>query len=98
MRKFTYPLGLLIIGLLFSIKQEPRKLENLLILEGEDTLAIGGKLKNPSKRDLILIPGVGDKLASEILKTRTLIDAKGVGRKTEIKLKRYIDKKHKQYY
>lgn len=92
MRKLSYPLGLLLIGLLFSIKQKPGKPESLLILEGEDTLAIGGKLKNPSKRDLILIPGVGDQLASEILKSRTLIDAKGVGKKTESRLKRYIDK------
>jgi len=92
-RKFLIPISLILLGSIFYLSWHSKTLGHLLILEGEDTMAIGGKIKDFSERELILIPGVGDKLAKEILRSKTLIDAKGVGEKTEKKLKKYLDKK-----
>lgn len=91
MRQIVIAIGLIITGLIFSIQPPIKAPAHLLVLEGEDTLSLGGKLRRFSKKELLLIPSVGDKLADEILKSKTLIAAKGVGRKTETKLKKFLD-------
>lgn len=93
MRRLILPLSLLLLGMLLRSDNSDIHNKPILILEGEDTIALGGRLKNFDKKELLLIPGVGDTLANEIIRSKTLLEAKGVGEKTEKKLKKFLDRK-----